>query len=127
MKPTLSEDLTSLFAIAASGAVTAGITAVLLLQEPAQGATLVARRLETVPAVIAARDLPVGTTLTAADVKVVDWPRSAAPPTDFAWIPEQVIGLTVARPLMRNELIQGRMLLVPQGRREAGLLRRSPR
>ena len=96
------EDVTAILAITFGGMISTGLTAALLLWEvpahrtpPAQG----------VPVVVAARDLKTRTVLTAADVKVVEWPGDAAP-AGFATSVASVVGLEVRRSVARHEPIR---------------------
>jgi len=64
---------------------------------------------ESVPIVVAARDMDVGTTLAAEDVKVVEFPGTSLP-VGFASTPDEVIGLGVLYPTKMNEpLLQNKL------------------
>jgi pilus assembly protein CpaB len=101
------DDVTPIFAILSSALVSVGLTAAFLARgtEPTP-----VKAAETVPVVVAARDLEVGTLLTAADVKVVEWPGSAAP-VEFASSRDQVVGLSLLAPVVMNEPIRMQSLL----------------
>lgn len=61
-------------------ALVAGLGAALLMRRPSAPATVT--RYEpapTVPVLVAAADIPIGNTLSAADMKWVDWPASSVP------------------------------------------------
>jgi Flp pilus assembly protein CpaB len=94
------KDAVPLLAIALGTAVSVGLTA-LLLREPPEVATVVARR--SVPVVVAARDMTVGTVVAPEDPKIVDWPQNARGRFAFASTPDQVVGLVVAQPVKLNE------------------------
>jgi pilus assembly protein CpaB len=81
----------------------AAFLAFTFIRSPAAPAAVTAVR-ETVPVVVAARDMDVGTTLASTDVKVVEWPGSSAP-VGFASSPAEVVGLGVLQPLTMNEAI----------------------
>jgi pilus assembly protein CpaB len=81
----------------------------------------------TLQVVVAARDVNVGTVLTAEDVKPIDWPGAAAP-EGYATSVDQVIGLGAIVPILANEAIlpsklassdagRGLSMLVPEGYR----------
>jgi pilus assembly protein CpaB len=81
----------------------------------------------TLQVVVAARDINVGTTLAAEDVKVIDWPGEAAP-EGYATSVDQVIGLGAIVPVSTNEAIlpskmassdagRGLTMLIPKGYR----------
>src|SRR5262245_21685042 len=118
----LREDITSLLAITSGALVSVGLTAVLRLREPVAPPIR-----QTVPVVVAARALDVGTTLTSTDVKVVEWPGAAAP-AGFASSPSQVVGLGVQVPIAMNEPLlpaklagtdqgEGIKMMIPEGMR----------
>jgi pilus assembly protein CpaB len=81
----------------------AAFLAFTFIRSPAAPASVTAVR-ETVPVVVAARDMDVGTTLSATDVKVVEWPGASAP-AGFASSPAEVVGLGVTVPIVMNEPI----------------------
>lgn len=65
--------------------------------------------------VVAARDLPIGTLLTAEDVKLVDWPGGAVPEGYSASV-EEVLGRGVITDLVLNEpLISDKMAVKEAG------------
>jgi Flp pilus assembly protein CpaB len=55
-----------------------------------------------VAVVVAARDLPIGTTLTAEDVRTARWPAALAPRRGFA-VSRLAVGRRLAAPLARGE------------------------
>jgi pilus assembly protein CpaB len=78
-------------------------------------------------AVVAVKDLPVGTIVTAEDVRQIDWPGDLLP-AGFASKPEEVIGRGVITPVVANEpLLLSRLadkaeggglpIVVPEGMR----------
>ena len=79
----------------------AAFLAFTFIRSPAAPAAVTSVR-ESVPVVVAARDIQVGATLTAQDVKVADWPGNALP-AGFATSPDEVIGLGVKAPVIMNE------------------------
>jgi pilus assembly protein CpaB len=79
----------------------AAFLAFTFIRSPAAPAAVTTVR-ESVPVVVAARDINVGATLTAEDVKVTDWPGTALP-MGFATSPDEVIGLGVTVPVAMNE------------------------
>jgi len=81
----------------------------------------------TVPVVVAARDLDVGTVIEQSSVKVVDWPGDALP-VGFASSPADVIGRGIMVPIRLNEpflpeklageeLGRGLAMMIPEGYR----------
>ena len=66
-------------------------------------------------AVVSARHLPIGTMLTAADLKVVPWPAASPVPQGFGEI-EPVVGRGLVAPMVENEPLTERKLAP----REAG-------
>jgi pilus assembly protein CpaB len=116
-----------LVAMALVSGTLAAFLAFTFLRAPSMPAAFGANESVAVPVVVAARDLTVGTTLAAEDVKVVSWPGNAQP-AGFATSTDEVIGLGVLVPVAVNEPLlpqkmasadQGRGLsmLVPQGYR----------
>lgn len=59
---------------------------------------------ETVPVVLASKDLPLGTVLAEADLRVVEWPAGAVP-TGFANTREELIGESLIGDVHTNEPI----------------------
>ena len=102
------DEATPILAILSSAIVSVGLTAAFLARAPEPTRVRAAR--ETVPVVVAARDLEVGTVVAAADVKLVEWPGSAAP-VEFASSREQVVGLSLLAPVVMNEPIRKQSLL----------------
>jgi pilus assembly protein CpaB len=79
----------------------------------------------TSPAVVAARDLDVGTTLTPEDVRVIDWPGEVVP-IGYAASIDEVVGRGVVVPIRMNEPMlpeklagsdvgRGMTMLIPSG------------
>lgn len=78
------------------------------------------------PVVVAARDVPLGTTLSEDDVAVVDWPAGALP-AGYATTVSEVVGRSVVDNLDENEAIlatkladsglHGMIPLIPEGMR----------
>jgi len=66
---------------------------------------------ETVPVVLAARDLPLGTVLADADLRVVEWPAGAMP-TGFANTREELVGEAIIGPVQTNSPILAANLAV---------------
>ena len=104
----------------------AAFLAFTFIRSPAAPSAVTAVR-ETVPVVVAARDMDVGTTLASTDVKVVEWPGTSAP-AGFASSPAEVVGLGVLVPITMNEPIlptklasneagQGLMMMIPDSMR----------
>jgi pilus assembly protein CpaB len=56
----------------------------------------------TKPVVVAAADLEVGAEITRDDVRIIDWPASAAPTTAIS-DPKEVIGRGLIMPMIQNE------------------------
>jgi pilus assembly protein CpaB len=79
----------------------AAFLAFTFIRSPAAPAAVTTVR-ETVPVVVAARDINVGATLSAEDVKITEWPGNALP-TGFATSPDEVVGLGVRTPVAMNE------------------------
>ena len=66
-------------------------------------------------AIVAAKDLPVGATITEQDVRVVDWPGNAVPAGLLA-TPQDAIGRGLMAPV-RLERASARLQACPQGGR----------
>lgn len=58
----------------------------------------------TVPVVVAAVDLDIGTELTREDIRIIDWPANAVPAAAIG-DPKDVIGRGIVLPLIQNEPI----------------------
>jgi pilus assembly protein CpaB len=84
-------------AITAGGALALG-TYNYVQQLPAANAAAV----PTQPVVVAAADLQIGSELRREDLKVIDWPASAAPQGVFTTL-DEVIGRGLVMPLIENE------------------------
>jgi pilus assembly protein CpaB len=79
----------------------AAFLAFTFIRSPAAPAAVTAAR-ESVPVVVAAREMNVGATITAEDVKVVEWPGNALP-VGFATSADEVIGLGIMAKVTMNE------------------------
>lgn len=106
------------------GLITSTLTALLVyraVQRPAPPPPPIAAPppdLHTSPVVVAAHDMPLGTTLDERDLKTIDWPQTALPANAYAG-PETLVGrVTIAR-LVGNEPVTNDKL-APVGTR--GLL-----
>lgn len=81
---------------------------------------------ETVPVVVAAHDIPLGTKLAAEDVRIIQWPASALP-QGVTQTPAEVVGRSVITDLQVNEAVlaskladtglHGMIPLIPEGMR----------
>lgn len=60
-------------------ALAAGIGAAMLMQRPTAPARVTEVAAPTVPVLVAAADIPIGNTLTAADLRWIDWPQASVP------------------------------------------------
>jgi pilus assembly protein CpaB len=58
----------------------------------------------TRPVVVAASDLDIGTELSKADIRIIDWPANAVPADAFS-DPNQVVGRGIVLPIIQNEPI----------------------
>lgn len=79
---------------------TAGYLALNYLDRPLTPKSATAS--ETTSVAVAARDLELGTVLTSADVKLVDWPAGEVPP-GFSTSVQQVVGRGLIQPVSVNE------------------------
>lgn len=68
----------------------------------AQVASATAGRPETTTVAVAARDLPGGSVLTAADVKMIEWP-SGSPPPGYVAASNSLVGQGLVLPVKANE------------------------
>jgi pilus assembly protein CpaB len=90
-----------------------GIAALLAMRYLRQQAAPMLAPAKTGDIVIAARALPLGTVLTDADVKTIEW-TGAALPVGFASSKQEVLGRGVMSPLQENEpILDGK--LAPKG------------
>lgn len=80
--------------------VVAGIAALSYLRQ--QTRPLMAAETPKGKLVVAARDLPLGTVLKTADLRLIDWPGGALP-AGFAATPAEVLGRGLITPLALNE------------------------
>jgi pilus assembly protein CpaB len=100
-------------------AVVAGIGAAMLIQQPTQTPAPAARieAAPTVPVLVAAADIPVGNTVSAADMRWLDWPLASVPagvvrkdesPEAETELTGQVVryGILAAEPMRREKLIK---------------------
>jgi pilus assembly protein CpaB len=83
-------------------AVTAGGAFACATYKYAQKQPAGAAAMPTRPVVVAAADLDVGATVTRDDVKVVEWPTTAAPANAFG-DPAVLIGRGIVMPMIQNE------------------------
>ncbi len=89
---------------------TGGLAGYLALEYLQQRATpLIAAEPRRNRLVVAARDLEVGSIVSASDVRVVDWPGDALPP-GYASTPSEVLGRGVVTPIRVNEPLLGSKL-----------------
>jgi pilus assembly protein CpaB len=100
--------LVFLLAISAGGALAMG-TYNYVQQLPATHANAI----PTQPVVVAAADLQIGAELRREDVRIIDWPASAAPQGVFTTL-DEVIGRGLVMPLIENEPLLP-MKLAPTG------------
>src|SRR5260370_39999641 len=56
----------------------------------------------TRPVVVAANDLDIGTELSKADIRIIDWPANAVPADAFS-DPNQAMGPGIVLPIIQNE------------------------
>jgi pilus assembly protein CpaB len=94
-----TRSLVLLFLALASGGIAAWLSLGYLRKE---AQPLLSAQTVSGKAVLAARDLPVGTVVTERDIRVVDWPGNAIPP-GLATNPQEVIGRGVMGPMRLNE------------------------
>jgi len=85
-------------AIATAGVAALGVSQAIKRMPPAQA------EMETVPVVVAAKAIPIGTRLTTDDVKVVEWPAKTPVPGAFSNVPA-VVDRGVIAPIGENEPI----------------------
>ena len=89
-----------LLALALASGGLAAFLALRYLREQAR--PLLNQRTSVGQAVLASREIPIGTVVTDRDVRMVDWPGEALPP-GFIGRPEDVIGRGVITPVRPNE------------------------
>jgi pilus assembly protein CpaB len=94
-----TRSLVLLFLALASGGIAAWLSLGYLRQEtqPLLNSSAVAGK-----AVVATRDLPVGTVIAETDVRVIDWPGNAVPPGLIS-VPQEAIGRGVMAGMRLNE------------------------
>jgi pilus assembly protein CpaB len=97
-------------AILAGGGLAYGTYNVINVEQPKAGPT------PTDPVVVANADLPLGTALKRDDLKIVNFPKGQVPEGGYSEITEQLIGLGVTSPMVRNEPVLAAKLAT----REAG-------
>jgi pilus assembly protein CpaB len=86
------------------------------LRSPAAPTLVTTGQTQSVPVVIATRNIDVGTTLTPEDVRIIEWPASAVP-EGFASSVTDVVGLGVMLPISTNEpVLQSKMASADLGR-----------
>jgi pilus assembly protein CpaB len=95
-------------AITAGGALALGTYNYVQQMPTAQG-----NAIPTQPVVVAATDLQIGAELQRDDLRIIDWPASAAPQGVFTTL-DEVIGRGLVMPLIENEPVLP-MKLAPQG------------
>lgn len=78
-----------------------------------KGGTVQTVSIPTRPVVVAAADLDVGAELKRDDLRIIEWPASAAP-TDAIGNPEEVIGRGLIMPVVQNEPILPMKLASPE-------------
>ena len=92
--------LVLLLALTAGGALAFGTYN--YVSSSSQGST--ASAIASKPVVVAASDLPLGSELTADDIKVIDWPASAVPAEAIS-DPKEVVGRGLVMPVVQYEPI----------------------
>lgn len=103
-------------------ALVAGVGAALLMQRPTEAPAPVARieAAPTVPVLVAAADIPIGNTLTAGDLRWLDWPLASVPAgvvrKDEAPEAEtELVGQLARFPLLGSEPIRREKLIRTDG------------
>jgi pilus assembly protein CpaB len=104
----------------------AGYAALRYLSDRPAPITVSSSRGETVPVVLASRDLPLGRILEESDLRLVEWPAGAVP-TGFASSKEELVGRSLMANVETNEAIlaskladsglRGIIALIPPGMR----------
>lgn len=104
----------------------AGYSAIRYLRDRPPEVLVADQPRETLPVVVAARDVPLGQTLTEEDVTTIEWPAGSMP-LGVASSPEEVIGRSLIRDVYTNEVIlaskladsglRGMIPLIPPGMR----------
>lgn len=97
-----SRRLLIVLTLALMSGLAAGWLALRYLRESGPEITGRSSQVAAVPVIVAARDLPIGHVLQAADIKVQDWP-GAALPEGYASSPEDVLGRGVIQAVSLNE------------------------
>jgi pilus assembly protein CpaB len=97
-----SRRLLIVLTLALMSGLAAGWLALRYLRESGPDITGRNSQVAAVPVIVAARDLPIGHVLQAADIKVQDWP-GAALPDGYASSPEEVLGRGVIQAVALNE------------------------
>lgn len=70
--------------------------------------------------VVAAADIPMGTTIKSSQVKTADWPKTAMPPGQVFSSPDQVVGRVTKEKFFAGDPITGTKLVPPGG--QTGIL-----
>jgi pilus assembly protein CpaB len=115
-----------ILALAVISGLAAGYAALRYLSDRPMPVVVSSARGETVPVVLAARDLPLGSVLEDADLRVVDWPAGVVP-AGFAGSKEELVGRSLVAEVQTNEAIlatklaelglRGIIPLIPPGMR----------
>jgi pilus assembly protein CpaB len=115
-----------ILALAVISGLAAGYAALRYLSDRPMPVVVSSARGETVPVVLAARDLPLGSVLEDADLRVVDWPAGVVP-AGFAGSREELVGRSLIAEVRVNEAIlatklaelglRGIIPLIPPGMR----------
>lgn len=115
-----------ILALAGISGLAAGYAALQYLSNRPMPVTVTSSRGETVPVVLASRDIPLGRVLEDEDLRVVEWP-AAALPEGFIGSKEELIGRSLITSVETNETILSRKLadsglrgiltLIPEGMR----------
>jgi pilus assembly protein CpaB len=115
-----------ILALAGISGLAAGYAALQYLSNRPMPVTVTSSRGETVPVVLASRDIPLGRVLEDEDLRVVEWP-AAALPEGFIGSKEELIGRSLITNVETNETILSRKLadsglrgiltLIPEGMR----------
>jgi pilus assembly protein CpaB len=112
--------------LAAISGLAAGYSALRYLSERPAAMTVSSSGGESVPVVLASRDLVLGQVLEEADLRLVEWPAGAVP-TGFAGSKEELVGRSLMTDVQANEAIlsgkladsglRGIVALIPPGMR----------
>jgi pilus assembly protein CpaB len=115
-----------ILALAVISGLAAGYAALRYLSDRPMPVMVSSSRGETVPVVLAARDLPLGSVLEDTDLRVVDWPAGVVP-AGFAGSKDELVGRSLVAEVQTNEAIlatklaelglRGIIPLIPPGMR----------